>query len=132
MAAPVHTVEVVGHEDAGAAVRALLLQALHLAGVVDLQTGSRSEFSDFSSTPCEMRCISDAQPKQPPDALRDALPYSPHQDCSRRHWLTNPRALKPPNPPNAHPPQEAAGVCCSCAGKSCMAFAPCRTAALAA
>ncbi len=60
MAAPVYAVEVVGHEDARATVRALLLQPLHLAGVVDLQTRSRSEFSDYSSTPCAMRYILDA------------------------------------------------------------------------
>ena len=42
MAAPVDAVEVVGHEDARATVRALLLQPLHLAGVVNLQIGSRS------------------------------------------------------------------------------------------
>ena len=35
--APVHAVEVGGHEDAGAARRADLAQALHLARVVDLQ-----------------------------------------------------------------------------------------------
>ena len=41
--APVHAVEVGGHEDAGSAVRARLAQTLHLARVIDLrnQPGGR-------------------------------------------------------------------------------------------